>query len=67
MKNLRQDDGALQRRGTRTAPEAALASTAGRGRVLADGDHPELVRAVRALMDVKYQWSDGLVVELARD
>jgi hypothetical protein len=32
-----------------------------------DEDEPDLVRAVRALMDAKYAWSDGLVVELSRD
>jgi hypothetical protein len=26
---------------------------------------PDLVAAVRALMDAKYGWSDGLVVEVA--
>jgi hypothetical protein len=28
-------------------------------------EEPVLVREVRALMDAKYRWSDGLVVEIA--
>jgi deazaflavin-dependent oxidoreductase (nitroreductase family) len=67
VKNLRKT---LQVRfsiGTREAPEAAVASTGGRGRVVSNDDAPDLARAVRALMDAKYNWSHGLLVELTRE
>jgi deazaflavin-dependent oxidoreductase (nitroreductase family) len=37
----------------------------GRGRVIDRAAEPELAAAVAALMDAKYDWSDGLIVELA--
>jgi deazaflavin-dependent oxidoreductase (nitroreductase family) len=36
----------------------------GMGRVVDSAAEPELTAAVKALMDAKYQWSDGLIVEL---
>jgi len=36
----------------------------GRGRVVDPAAEPELAGAVAALMDAKYEWSDGLIVEL---
>jgi deazaflavin-dependent oxidoreductase (nitroreductase family) len=67
VKNLRSDPRVRFSVGTRDSPEEALPSTAGRARVVDDAGEPELARAVKALMDAKYKWSDGLVVELARD
>jgi deazaflavin-dependent oxidoreductase (nitroreductase family) len=67
VKNLEREPRIRFSVGTPDAHEATAASAAGRARtVTAEGD-PELVGAVRALMDAKYGWSDGLVVELARD
>lgn len=40
-------------------------SFAGTGRVVDRAVEPELAAAVSALMDAKYEWSDGLIVELA--
>jgi deazaflavin-dependent oxidoreductase (nitroreductase family) len=37
---------------------------AGSGRVVDANGEPDLAQAVRALMDAKYDWSDGLIVEL---
>ncbi len=37
----------------------------GRGRVVDPAAEPDLVAAVCALMDAKYDWSDGLIVELS--
>lgn len=37
---------------------------AGSGRIVDPAQEPELAAAVRALMDAKYEWSDGLIVEL---
>ena len=67
VKNLRKEPRVRFSIGTREAPEAALASSVGRGRVVSATEAPDLVLAVRALMDAKYKWSDGLVVELARE
>jgi deazaflavin-dependent oxidoreductase (nitroreductase family) len=36
----------------------------GTGRVVDAATEPELTAAVKALMDAKYSWSDGLIVEL---
>jgi len=36
----------------------------GVGRIVKADDEPELAKQVSALMDAKYQWSDGLIVEL---
>ncbi|MCZ7539954.1 MAG: nitroreductase family deazaflavin-dependent oxidoreductase [Anaerolineae bacterium] len=38
---------------------------AGTGRIVDPAQEPELASAVRALMDAKYEWSDGLIIELA--
>lgn len=37
----------------------------GRGRTIDPQTEPELAAAVSALMDAKYGWSDGLIVELS--
>ena len=37
----------------------------GTARVVRDADEPELAAAVKKLMDIKYDWSDGLIVEIA--
>ncbi len=37
----------------------------GSGRVVDASDEPELAAAVSHLMDSKYHWSDGLIVELS--
>lgn len=37
----------------------------GAGRVVERDAEPDLASAVSALMDAKYDWSDGLIVELA--
>ena len=36
----------------------------GTGRIIDRGTEPELAAAVSRLMDQKYEWSDGLIVEL---
>jgi deazaflavin-dependent oxidoreductase (nitroreductase family) len=37
---------------------------AGTGRIVDSAQEKELAAAVSALMDAKYEWSDGLIVEL---
>lgn len=39
----------------------------GQGRVISPGAEPELAATVRARMDAKYGWNDGLIVELKPD
>ena len=50
--------------GTREDHGAVRKPHRGHGRVVDVEREPELVAAVKALMDKKYNWSDGLVVEL---
>ncbi|HUR89521.1 MAG TPA: nitroreductase/quinone reductase family protein, partial [Ramlibacter sp.] len=40
---------------------------AAHARLIDDGDEPELARAVKALSDAKYGWSDGLIAEITPD
>ncbi|MDZ4766580.1 MAG: nitroreductase family deazaflavin-dependent oxidoreductase [Chloroflexota bacterium] len=44
-----------------------MESRAGAGRVVDAAQEPDLAAAVRARMDAKYGWSDGLIVELKPD
>ena len=39
----------------------------GAARLVAHEREPELARAVKALSDLKYGWSDGLIVEITAD
>jgi hypothetical protein len=39
----------------------------GRARVVDPAIEPELAAQITALMDAKYDWSDGAIVELTRD
>lgn len=65
VKNIQHDPAVVFSVGTRADPTAGLPATRATGRVVDDGEEPELARAVRALMDAKYGWSEGLVVELS--
>src|SRR5262245_39474818 len=40
---------------------------AGIARIVVDERDPDLARAVKALSDAKYGWSDGLIVEITDD
>lgn len=51
--------------GSRAAKEAAVPHSAARARAVPADEEPELARQVRSLMDAKYGWSEGLIVELA--
>jgi F420H(2)-dependent quinone reductase len=68
VQNLRKEARVRFSIGSRTAPEEEVPSATGRARVVegVEGDE-DLVRAARGLMDAKYGWSDGLVVEIAPD
>jgi deazaflavin-dependent oxidoreductase (nitroreductase family) len=45
--------------------QVGSAQFTGTGRAVDRSVEPELADAVAALMDAKYDWSDGLIVELA--
>lgn len=64
VQNIRRDPTITFRVGRRDdgAPERP-----GRARVIDLAVEAELASAVSALMDEKYEWSDGLIVELAHD
>lgn len=59
VQNIRREPDVLFRVGDR--------SFTGHGRVVDPAAEPELAGAVAALMDAKYEWSDGLMVELEPD
>jgi deazaflavin-dependent oxidoreductase (nitroreductase family) len=59
VKNLQCEPAVTFRVGTREEPRAPVNA---RARVVREA---ELVDAVSSLMDAKYGWSDGLVVEIA--
>ena len=67
VKNLLKEPRVAFSIGTRKVPSSVLAETRGRARVIERRNEPELAREVSALMDQKYGWSDGLIVELARE
>lgn len=50
--------------GPREDRGAVVPSTPATARLVRSEDEPELARQVSALMDRKYGWSDGLIVEL---
>jgi deazaflavin-dependent oxidoreductase (nitroreductase family) len=65
VKNIERDPRVSFSVGTRGARESALPNAAARARPVERQDEPELAARVSALMDEKYGWSDGLIVELS--
>ncbi|NUQ13495.1 MAG: nitroreductase family deazaflavin-dependent oxidoreductase [Gemmatimonadaceae bacterium] len=65
VKNIQHDPEVIFSVGTRADPTAALPPTRATGRVVSERDEPELASAVRSLMDAKYGWSAGLIIELS--
>ena len=64
VKNIERDARVSFSAGTRGARESALAAAAGSARFVEAVTEPELAHRVTALMNEKYGWSDGLIVEL---
>ncbi len=64
VKNLEKTPAVTFCVGTRADPGAAVPPTPARARVVSAGAEPELAQTVSALMDRKYSWSDGLIVEI---
>lgn len=50
--------------GSREDPQSDVAQRHGHGRIIDAKAEPELARKVKSLLDKKYDWSDGLLVEL---
>jgi len=67
VKNLERDAHVSFSVGTRGARESVRTSTPAYARAVDSGAEPDLARRVATLMDAKYGWSDGLIVELARE
>ena len=61
VKNIQNDSAVSFRIGSRSAE-----AVAGTGRIVDHARAPELVAAVARLMQEKYNWSDGQIVELER-
>lgn len=61
VQNIRQQSSIRYRIGHNTADQP------GTGSVIDPAREPELAAAIRRLMDDKYGWSDGLIVQLCRD
>jgi deazaflavin-dependent oxidoreductase (nitroreductase family) len=67
VKNIERDGRVSFSVGARAARESALPNTTARARAIERADEPDLVARVSALMNEKYGWSDGLVVEITPD
>jgi deazaflavin-dependent oxidoreductase (nitroreductase family) len=65
VKNIERNSRVSFSVGTRGSRESVVLNTAARARAVERADEPELAARVTALMDAKYRWSDGLIVELA--
>ncbi len=64
VKNLRSCPQVHFSIGTRAATEQVLAKSAAQARVVDAAAEPALAQKIQALMDAKYDWSNGLIVEL---
>jgi hypothetical protein len=65
VKNLRVHPQVTFSIGTRKDTTLDFPATLAHARVVDPSAEPELAAEVRAAMDAKYDWSDGLIVELA--
>lgn len=64
VKNIERDPKVTYSIGTRDAPQSGIATRQATARVVRPNTEPDLEKTVAALMHQKYQWSDGLIVEL---
>lgn len=64
VKNMQREPRVRFSIGVRDDEEALLPVTPARGRMVTPEREPVLAAQVSALMDDKYGWSDGLIVEL---
>jgi deazaflavin-dependent oxidoreductase (nitroreductase family) len=66
VKNVQREPRVTFSVGARRDRGAVVPETRGRARIVDQSAEPELARSVAALMDAKYGWSDGLIVEIAK-
>jgi hypothetical protein len=66
VKNLTKEPRIVFSVGTRSARESVVPATYAVARIVRDEGDLELAKTVKALMDAKYGWSDGLLVELTK-
>lgn len=66
VKNVLADPRVTFSIGTRADSTSVLYGTRGQARTIDNTLEVDLARNVSALMDQKYEWSDGLIVEVAR-
>jgi len=64
VKNIERDPRVSFTVGTRSARESVRSNGVARARIVEPSEEPELARRVSVLMDQKYGWSDGLIVEI---
>lgn len=64
VKNIERDSKVSYSVGTREAQQSGVAPRTATARIVRPGTEPELEKTIAALMDEKYKWSDGLIVEL---
>jgi deazaflavin-dependent oxidoreductase (nitroreductase family) len=63
VKNIQHNPAVTFSVGTRGNRQAMRPEVHARARVISPDGEPALAAAVRALMDAKYRWSEGLIVE----
>lgn len=66
VRNVRQHPAVTWRIGNRAAGDLDGPLYTGTARALDPTSEPDHVKAVAGLMDAKYEWSDGLIVELSQ-
>ena len=67
MKNILNKPVVLFSVGMRTDPESVQSEQRTLARTIRNPKEPNLVNQVLALMNAKYGWSDGLIVELKQE
>lgn len=65
VQNIAADPKVMFSIGTRDNPEAYLPLSAGSGQILVPEESPALSAEVQRAMNAKYNWSSGLIVQLA--
>jgi deazaflavin-dependent oxidoreductase (nitroreductase family) len=67
VKNLEREPRVTFSVGTRERPNSAVPDMPARARIVEAAAEPELAGCVSVLMDAKYGWSDGLIVEIGQE
>ncbi len=64
VQNLQRDSSVQFSVGPRARKDAVVPTTQATARTVEAADEPQLAATITSLMDEKYRWSDGLIVEL---